>query len=66
MPPAPPPAAELAWVVVGLLTVALYYLAAAGRGTPIPLGLLLPFQALPALGAFLWRWHRKAYLRWVL
>lgn len=53
-------------MVVGLLTVALYYLAAAGRGTPIPLGLLLPFQALPALGAFLWRWHRKAYLRWVL
>lgn len=55
---------ELAWMVVGLLTIALYYMAAAGRGTVVPLDLLLPFQALPLLGSLMWQLSRETYLRW--
>jgi len=51
--------------MIGLLTVALYYMAASGRGTTVPLDSLLPFQALPALGALMWRCNREAYLRCV-
>lgn len=52
-------------MVVGLLTIALYYMAAAGRGTVVPLDLLLPFQALPLLGSLMWQLSRETYLRCV-
>ncbi|PRW57717.1 adenylyl cyclase isoform A [Chlorella sorokiniana] len=55
---------EMAWLMIGLLTVTLYYLAATARGTAVPLDLLLPFQALPMLGALMWRCSRETYLRW--
>lgn len=50
-------------MLLSLFTAAMYYLASSRRGSAVPLRLLLPFHALPALGSLLWLRRREAYLQ---
>lgn len=53
----------MAWLLLGLATALMYGLASAGRTPAMSLRRLLPFQALPAVGAALARFDPEAYLK---